>query len=357
VFSLQLFSSPGFLRTNSLRIVLLLGLALPSAQRLLAETPEGLVRTLAQRVAETRELPEKIAVEWSNVSSLPEAQSLLFRQVFLRELGARRTIVPANAGIPLLRISLRETPTDFLLVAQETGPSGEQVRMTSLSKTLFLPTMARGAGFRLVKELWLQQPQAILDAREFSEAAGSPANIFLLKTDALAIYREADERLSTVQELGFGNYRYISRDLRGDLQKNQDGGLVATLPNLACLLHGPAPSSDRWTMTCSTDGGAGRLTDSSASGGDAEPDAVALTSSCDGTTWKLLAGESDWTRPDRLLLIGVGMKRDEAVASLEFGGPVVRVASAEDGNAALAVVFDLPSGNYEVYRVAIACGQ
>ena len=315
------------------------------------------MRNLAQRVAETRELPDKIAVEWSNVSSLPEAQSLLFREVFLQELGTRRTIVPANAGTPLLCISLRETPTDFLLVAQMNEASGGQVHITSLSKTLFLPTMARGAGFRLVKQLLWRQPQPILDAREFSEAAGSPANIFLLKTDALTIYREADERLTTLQELGFGNYRYISRGLRGELQKDKDGGLIATLPNLNCLLHWPAASSDRWTMTCSPNGGAGQLTNSIAADGDAAQDPVAITSSCDGTAWKLLAGESDWTRPDRLLLVGAGMKRDEAVASLEFGGPVLRVASAEDNKAALAVVFDLSSGNYEVYRVAIACGQ
>jgi hypothetical protein len=357
VFSFQLFPSSRFLRSNSLRIVFVFGLALFSAQRLLAETPEGIVRALAQRVAEMRELPEQIAVEWSNVSSLPEAQSLLFREVFLQELGARRTIVPANAGMPLLRVSLRETPTDFLLVAQINEVSGGQVRMTALSKTLFLPTMARGAGFRLARELLWQQPQPILDAREFSESAVGPVNIFLLKADALAIYREADGRLSDVQELRFGNYRYISRDLRGDLQKNKDGGWVAALPNLTCLLHGPVASSDRWTITCSTNGGAERLTDSSASGGDAEPDAVALTSSCDGTSWKLLSGESDWTRPDRLLLVGAGMKKDEAVASLDFGGPVLRVASAENARAALAVVFDLASGNYEVYRVTIACGQ
>jgi hypothetical protein len=357
VFSLQLSPSPRFLRTSSLRIVLVFGLGLLSAPRLLAETPEGMVRTLAQRVAETRELPEKLAVEWRNVSSLPEAQSLLFREVFIQELGTRRTIVPASAGTPLLRISLRETPTEFLLVAQEIELAGEQVRMTSLSKTLFLPTMARGAGFRLVKQLLWQQPQPILDAREFSEAAGSSANIFLLKTDELAIYREADERLSTVQELGFGNYRYMSRDLRGELQKNRDGGLSATLPNLTCLLNSPAASSDRWTMKCSANASAGHLTDSNASGGDAEPDVVAITSGCDGTAWKLLAGESDWTRPDRLLLVGAGRTRDEAVTWLEFAGPVLRVASAEDGKAALTVVFDLSSGNYQVYRVAIACGQ
>jgi hypothetical protein len=337
---------------------LVFSLALLSAPQLPAQTPEGTVRALAQRVAETRDVPEKIAVEWSNVSSLPEAQSLLFREVFLQELGTRRTIVPANAGTPLLRISLRETPTGFLLVAQINEASVEQIRMTQLSKTLFLPTMARGAGFRLVKQLLWQQPQAILDAREFSEASGGPASIFLLKTDALAIYRVADERLSTVQELGFGNYRYVSRGLRGELQENnKDGGLIATLPNLSCLLRAPAASSDRWTMTCSTHGGAGHLTDSSASDGDAEPEAVAITSSCDGTIWKLLAGESDWTRPDRLLLVGTGMKKDEAVASLEFAGPVLRVASAEDAKAALTVVFDLSSGNYEVYRVVIACGQ
>ena len=332
-------------------------LSLLSAQQVLAGTPDDMVRTFAQHVAETRQLPDNIAVEWNNVSSLPEAQSLLFREVFLQELATRRTIVPANAGTPLLRISLRETPTDFLLVAQIGEASGGQVRMASLSKTLFLPTMARGTGFRLVKQLLWQQPQAILDAREFSEVRGGLANIFLLKTDALAIYREADERLTTVQELGLGNYRYISRGLRGQLKKDKDDGLIATLPNLTCLLHGPAAASDRWTMTCSSNGGAGQLTDSSASDDDSEPDAVAITSSCDGTAWRLLAGESDWTRPDRLLLMGAGMKRDEAVTSLDFAGPVLRVASAEDGKAVVAVVFDLPSGNYEVYRVAIACGQ
>jgi hypothetical protein len=358
VFSLQLFPSPRLLRINSLRIVLVFGLALFTARQLSAQTPEGMVRTLAQRVPESRELPEKIAVEWNNVSSLPEAQSLLFREVFLQELGTRRTVLPANAGTPLLRVSLRETPTDFLLVAQIDEASDGQVRMTSLSKTLFLPTMARGAGFRLAKQLLWQQPQAILDAREFSEAASSPPNISLLKTDALAIYREADERLTTVQELGFGNYRYISRGLRGELQKNKDGGLIATLPNLTCLLHGPSVPSDRWTMTCSPNGGAGQLTNSSTSDGDAKPDAAAeITSSCDATAWKLLAGESDWTRPDHLLLVGAGTKRDEAVASLDFGGPVLRVASAQDSKSALAVIFNLSSGNYEVYRVTIACGQ
>jgi len=45
------------------------------------------------------------------------------------------------------------------------------------------------------------------------------------------------------------------------------------------------------------------------------------------------------------------------VASLDFPGPLRRVNSAEDARSALAVIFNLSSGSYEVYRVTLACGR
>jgi hypothetical protein len=60
---------------------------------------------------------------------------------------------------------------------------------------------------------------------------------------------------------------------------------------------------------------------------------------------------------DRLLLVNGDLKRAEAVAALEFAGPVRSLVDAEDEKSAVAVVFNLSSGSYEVYRVAMVCGR
>jgi len=60
---------------------------------------------------------------------------------------------------------------------------------------------------------------------------------------------------------------------------------------------------------------------------------------------------------DRLLLVNGQMKKEEAVASLEFAGPVRRLSGAEDGKSAVAVAFDLSSGSYEIFRITLLCGR
>jgi len=335
-----------------------------------AQSPEESVRTLARRVADAREVPQNIAVEWRNISSLPEPESIVLREAFLKELALHRVVVGAAGSAAILRASLRETPTDFLLVARILNADSEELRMTPISKAAFPPVMPQGSGLRLVKQLLWQQPEPILDAGEFAGAEATVPYIFLLKPDAVAIYWHADERWSEVQELGFSGYKYVSRDQRGALRKNKDGEIVAALPGLNCVLRGPAVAGERWTMHCSASGTAGAGVPANSRGAtnlppvsvaksalDSNPEASAISSSCDVNSWRLLAGATDWTQPDRLLLVGADLKRDEAVASLDFPGPLRRVNSAEDARSALAVIFNLSSGSYEVYRVTLACGR
>lgn len=330
-----------------------------------AQTPEGAVRGLARRIAEMREMPEKLAVEWTNVSSLPEAESIVLREVFVKEFSSRRAMVATEPSVKMVQVSVRETPTNFLLVARIPTSAGEQVRMAGLPRIGFLPVMTRGSGLRLAKQLLWQQAETILDAGEFSGAAGGRPNIFFLKPDAVAIYRGADEQLSEIQELAFTGYKYVSRDLRGEMQKGQEGAIAVALPGGNCVIRGPAAVGERWTMQC-TAGNAAKsnasaMTATSAAGakriGDAEAQVATITSSCDANAWRLLSEGLDWTQPDRLLLVSAEMKREEAVASLDFAGPIRRVASAEDGKSALAVVFNLTSGSYEVYRITMVCGR
>jgi hypothetical protein len=330
-----------------------------------AQTPEDAVRELARRIAEMREMPEKLAVEWTNVSSLPEAESIGLREVFVKEFSSRRAMVATEPSVAMVQVAVRETPTNFLLVARIPTSAGEQVRMAGLPRMGFLPVMTRGSGLRLAKQLLWQPAETILDAGEFSGAAGGSPNIFLLKPDAVAIYRDADERLNEIQELAFTGYKYVSRDLRGELQKGRDGAIAVALPGLNCMVHGPAAVGERWTMQCTAGSAAKgstsamKTTNAAGAMGIADADArvVTITSSCDANAWRLLSEGQDWTQPDRLLLVNAEMKREEAVASLDFAGPIRRLASAEDGKSALAVVFNLTSGSYEVYRITMVCGR
>jgi len=322
------------------------------------------VRGLSRRVAEIHELPEKVAVEWTNMSSLPEPESIILREAFVKELSSHRQIVTVESSVTLLRVAVRETPTDFLLVARVATVSGEQVRMAGVVRTAFLPVMTRGNGLRLAKQLLWQQAETILSAGEFAEfplgtvpagaVNGATNRVFILKPDALVIYRDEGERLSEIQELPFNGYRYVSRGLRGEMRRAKDGSITVVLPGLNCAVHGPATSGERWAMQC----GAPTTSDTTTTAA-AAPDAVVttLSSNCDAISWRLLGEASDWTQTDRLLLVNVEMKREEAVAAVDFAGPVRRLASAEDGKSALAVVFNLSSGSYEVYRIAVVCGR
>ena len=358
----NLFFSPR-LMIRSFRYLLCAWVLLAGCVVCAAQTPEDAVRGLARRIAEMRELPEKVSLEWTNISSLPEAESMVLRGVFVKELG-RRVGSAEEPAVATMQVSVRETPTNFLLVARMVMANGEQVRMVELPRVGFLPVMTRGHGLRLAKQLLWQQTETILDAAEFSGAAGSPG-VFLLKPEAVAIYREADERLSEIQELAFTGYKYVSRDLRGEMHSSQDEAIAILLPGLNCVLRGPTADGERWTMQCAAGSGtksnAWSMTTSSATGAkrgfDGDAQAATLSSSCDTDTWRLLEEGLDWTQPDRLLLVNAEMKRDEAVASLDFAGPLRRLTGAEDGKSALAVVFNLTLGSYEVYRITMVCGR
>jgi hypothetical protein len=348
-----------------------------------AQTPEDAVRGLARRVAEIHDAPEKLSVEWTNASSLPEAESILLREAFLKELSSRRPIASPEAPAALLQVAVRETPTDFLLVARLPAAAGEEVRMARVARTSFLPVMARGSGLRLAKQLLWQQPETILDAVEVVEipsmtssgagtaAANSTTDLLVLKPDALVIYRDGEDRLTEFQELPFGGYKYASRALRGEVRRGKDGNgkdgsipdgnIEVTLPGLNCAAHGPATARERWSMQCAPAAlpppasSPTSVTPSTEVAGEPKP--VTLTSTCDATSWRLVTEASDWTQPDRLLLVNAQMKREEAVAALDFAGPVRRITSTEDGSSALAVVFNLSSGSYEIYRITMVCGR
>lgn len=85
---------------------------------------------------------------------------------------------------------------------------------------------------------------------------------------------------------------------------------------------------------------------------------VLLDSNCNHMPWILRSDSGDRSVADRLLLRSSSQsKTDPSAAELEMPGPVLALSSDRTIFNATAVVFNLASGAYEVYRISLACGN
>jgi hypothetical protein len=88
-----------------------------------------------------------------------------------------------------------------------------------------------------------------------------------------------------------------------------------------------------------------------------------LSSTCEESPRSLSSGTGDYTQPDRILLKPGSAKatavppEESSSASMDMPGPVLDISTAGNLKAASAVVKNLSTGNYEVYRITAVCGN
>ena len=83
-----------------------------------------------------------------------------------------------------------------------------------------------------------------------------------------------------------------------------------------------------------------------------------LASPCDRGAWWLSGESEDWSVPDRLLLRNPALpKSAPPAAELDLPGPSLSISTGRHMQSDTTVVFNLSTGNYEVYRVTLACGN
>jgi hypothetical protein len=84
-----------------------------------------------------------------------------------------------------------------------------------------------------------------------------------------------------------------------------------------------------------------------------------LTPSCDSGAWKLLADGADWTTPDLLQAVPNDPSQKGSAAILsDFPGPIISISAEQNPSpSAFVVTRNLRTGNYEVYKVTLACGN
>jgi len=90
-----------------------------------------------------------------------------------------------------------------------------------------------------------------------------------------------------------------------------------------------------------------------------------LLSTCEDAPRSLSSGKGDYTQPDRIRLkrsigsgaeTGISMEESDS-SSVDMPGPVLDISVAENKKAASAVVKNLSTGNYEVYRITAVCSN
>ena len=85
---------------------------------------------------------------------------------------------------------------------------------------------------------------------------------------------------------------------------------------------------------------------------------MVLTPACGDGGWRLLSDGGDWSTPDLLQVVpdGIGRKGSTALLS-DFPGPILSIAAGPSSGSALVVTRNLPTGDYEIYKITLACGD
>jgi hypothetical protein len=83
-----------------------------------------------------------------------------------------------------------------------------------------------------------------------------------------------------------------------------------------------------------------------------------LASPCDGSNWKMLSSGSDPNAREVLQVVPDGAMREASAAVLsEFPGPIIGTNGERNPSSALVIARNLQTGNYEIYKIALACGN
>jgi hypothetical protein len=324
----------------SFPIFLLFANNLASAQpHSLEECVEHLARKSLPLLHERR-----MSLLWTNHAGLSEDRSEHLRMLFTAKLEAGQVRFVQGEAAPALRVSIEQTPSQIVFTVSVPAEDGARVVIEEVPRSLAGTDERPASTVQLEKELVWQQETRILSAALRTDSAAARKRLILLTEDSLLIYGDEQENWKLQTTKLIPGPKQPQRAARGQLVTAEDNlaqvGIL--LPDRRC----DANLADDLPVTCARaipDLPAGRL--------------LALPA-CGAQAWWLKSDATDWASEDRLLLRSSGAGSDTApVAELNFSGPVFSIAAGPNAGSATVVVRNLTNGNYEVYRVALACAN
>jgi len=308
------------------------------------------VLTLANEVAAIRDLRGPFHLDWQNGSSLANAQSEALQGQFAARLAAVHGLLTDDAAAPLLRVTLRETATQLVIVVCVATPDGGQVRVAQVSRAAFASQDASQPAPYLQKQLVWKQREPILDALEHATGTGNV--LLVLGRETLWVYGSPSEQPALQAVAHIPGAAHVSRSLAGRIRfPNEDAThFMLELPGKMCsgllgekIVLDCVPAESR-----NARGGRARSISSA-------DDSAKLIAPCDHTSWVLSSDTGDWSKLDRLFLHDGRSAGPDRTAVLETAGPVLALTSGPEAASSIAVVLNLSTGEYEIHRFALAC--
>jgi hypothetical protein len=308
------------------------------------QTLEDCVERLARKAVA---LPHErsVSLVWTNHAALSEQRAENLRLVFAARLEAAQVRVVQGESAPALRVSIEETPSQIVFTASVPAEGSANVVIEEMARALVARDARPSNAIRLEKELLWQQETKILSATLPTSSAGGERKMMLLTENALVIYAQEQQawKPRTTKPLPPGSYQ-PQRSARGQLLLADENvsqvGIL--LPGWRCETNW----TDDSPLSCSS------------SNTEMHPARLLAAQVCGTRTWWLRSDGTDWTSEDRLLLRNSGAANNAApMAELNVPGPVFSISPGPDSASAAVVVRNVVTGNYEVYRVALACAH
>ena len=298
------------------------------------------VRQLAERVATIPNLHGPVRLQFLQDSNFSSDTGKDWQETFRKEIERRHLSVNDDPAAGLLRVGLAETPTQLVLSASARVAEKDEVRLITFPRANFRAANLPVAPVRLEKQLVYQTPDLILDASPLWNGAQSGMVLLTDHDAALSILR-LDATGAVQQSISLTPAgALITRDPHGELTLRSDDASVL-LPGKICEFTWPTPAEAKCHSAKTTWRGP-----------------TVLTPSCDAGGWKLLADGSDWTTPDLLQAVPDNSSQKGSAAILsDFPGPILCINGEQNSSSALVVTRNLRTGNYEVYKITLACGN
>jgi hypothetical protein len=299
------------------------------------------VEHLAKRAAA---LPHerKMTLVWTSHAALSDERVESLRALFTAQMEAAQVRFVRGEAAPALSVSIEQTPSEIVFTARVPGDNNVGVAIEQLPRAL-AGTLETPGGVRLEKELLWREETRVLSAVLLPAGEGGEQRLALLGEETLTIYQGQPGNWKMLSAKPLPGPRQPPRAARGQLLPAGESS-----ERLGILLPG---------RRCETS-----LTDASpvaCAGVAAEwPAGIPMAlPGCGAQTWWLGSEGRDFVSEDRLLLREAASGRDTPVAELAVDGPVVSISPGPNAQSATVVLLHLGTGNYEVYRVAAACGD
>jgi len=303
-------------------------------------------RKLADRIVTIPGLHGPLRLEWHPDEKWPEGESARWVEM-LRDAFDRRALqLSDDAAAPVLVVYAAETPTQVVLTAKTHIGERDEIRIITIPRSSLPPAELPVAPVRLERELLYENPDRILDATSFPDASDIGLAVLLYKNfEVTAIHVDAKGGIKQALPLNVAGLK-PTRDPHADLTLHGTGGSVQ-LWGKQCDFSWESPGD----VKC-------RPEKLNASSNSTSPDDAVLVSPCDETNWTITQPDSEPTVRAVLRLVPDGATQgSSATLTSEFPGPVLNINPEPNPSGALIVVRNLHTGNYEVYKITLACAD